>query len=88
MGVHYETRYSNFYYDVLGFQNAEDTERELANSLISRITANPTAIAEGVLIEDESDVAHYKDIFERIFRAMDQQPHFDMMIESVNWHDA
>lgn len=66
----------------------DTSEYNLAEAFISKITTPPSVIAEEHFIEDESDLERYRDIFERIFRAMDQQQHFDMMMESVNWNKS
>lgn len=66
----------------------DTSEYNLAEAFISRITTPPSVIAEEHFVEDESDLERYRDIFERIFRAMDQQQHFDMMMESVKWNKS
>lgn len=66
----------------------DTSEYNLAESMLYRLTSSPSVIAEGHYIEDENDVEIYKDIFERIFRAMDQDQHYDMMVESVHWNES
>ena len=65
----------------------DTSEYNLAESLLFRLTAAPSVISDSHFLEDETDVPRYQDIFERIFRAMDQQQHYDMMMESVNWNN-
>ncbi len=68
-----------------GTDTFDTSEYNLAEALIHRITSSPSVIAEGHFIEDENDIELYRDIFERIFKAMDQEQHYNMIMESSHW---
>lgn len=69
-----------FIHDEAGIEDY--THYDIANAMLSYMTANSSSINDGINYVDGCiDVKKCRDTFEMIFRHMEQEQHYDMMMD-------